>query len=105
MVSVVWTFHYNLRQSCGRAVPFAESAIRNAIYLWVVHETVQLGEIYATAWGVFNTIRWGLVMVPVQALQASTLAFIGHNWAIFRASKDTEYPNASREEVFSKSPM
>lgn len=80
---------------------FTESAIRNAIYLWVVHEIVQLGEIYATAWGVFNTIRWGLVMVPVQALEASTLAFVGHNWGLFRASKDTEYPRASRKETLS----
>ena len=81
---------------------FTESAIRNAIYLWVVHEIVQLGETYATAWGVFNTIRWGLVMVPVQALETSTLAFVGHNWAFFRASKESEYPTASRKEVLSK---
>ncbi|CEJ62532.1 hypothetical protein PMG11_11029 [Penicillium brasilianum] len=60
---------------------------------------VQLGETYATAWGVFNTIRWGLIMVPVQALETSTLAFVGHNWAFFRASKEAQYPKASRKEV------
>ncbi|KAJ6126225.1 hypothetical protein N7471_010718 [Penicillium samsonianum] len=74
---------------------FLESALRNAIYLWIVHEIVQLGEDYATAWGVFNTIRWGLVMVPVLALETSTLTFIGHNWGHFRASKETENPGAS----------
>lgn len=79
-----------------------ESAIRNAIYLWIVHEIVQLGEAYATAWGVFNTIRWGLIMVPVQALETSTLAFVGHNWAFFRASKESQYPKASRKEVLGK---
>ncbi|KAG7289862.1 hypothetical protein NEMBOFW57_006239 [Staphylotrichum longicolle] len=42
-----------------------ESAIRNALYLWLVTTIVALGSTYATAWGVFNTIRWGLVMVPV----------------------------------------
>ncbi|GAA5919399.1 hypothetical protein JCM6882_005087 [Rhodosporidiobolus microsporus] len=35
---------------------------------------------YATAWGVFSTIRWGLVMVPVQALEATSNAFVGHRW-------------------------
>jgi Na+-driven multidrug efflux pump len=39
---------------------FGESALRNSIYLWIVQEIVQLGETYATAWTVFNTIRWVL---------------------------------------------
>lgn len=64
---------------------FIESALRNALYLWLVSSIVSLGETYSTAWGVFNTIRWGLVMVPVQALEASTLAFVGHNWGQWRA--------------------
>ncbi|KAJ5692626.1 hypothetical protein N7462_002049 [Penicillium macrosclerotiorum] len=76
-----------------------ESAIRNAIYLWLVNRIIQLGQDYATAWGVFNTIRWGLVMVPVQALQASTLAFVGHNWGQFRASQETDFPKASHREI------
>ncbi|KAL5384374.1 hypothetical protein PMIN03_010330 [Paraphaeosphaeria minitans] len=45
-----------------------------------------MGSDYATAWGVFSTIRWGLVMVPVQALEATTLAFVGHSWGQFRHS-------------------
>ncbi|KAJ5372306.1 hypothetical protein N7517_004312 [Penicillium concentricum] len=76
---------------------FAESAIRNAIYLWLVHSIILLGSDYATSWGVFNTIRWGLVMVPVQALEASTLAFVGHNWGQFRAESDRVYPTATRQ--------
>ncbi|KFZ02502.1 hypothetical protein V500_00168 [Pseudogymnoascus sp. VKM F-4518 (FW-2643)] len=55
-----------------------ESAIRNSLYLWLVSGVVAMGSDYATAWGVFNTIRWGMVMVPVQALEASALAFVGH---------------------------
>ncbi len=55
-----------------------ESAIRNALYLWLVTTIVALGSTYATAWGIFNTIRWGLVIVPVQALEATCLAFMGH---------------------------
>ncbi|POS69952.1 hypothetical protein DHEL01_v211653 [Diaporthe helianthi] len=37
----------------------AESAIRNVLYLWLVTTIVALGTTYATAWGIFNTIRWG----------------------------------------------
>ncbi|KAK4869898.1 hypothetical protein LT330_005622 [Penicillium expansum] len=81
------------------AYTFAESAIRNAIYLWLVHRIILLGSDYATSWGVFNTIRWGLVMVPVQALEASTLAFVGHNWGQFRAESGTAYPKATRNDI------
>ena len=63
---------------------FAESAIRNILYLWLVSTIVALGSTYATAWGVFNTIRWGLIMVSVQALEATSLQFIGHEWGYFR---------------------
>ncbi|KAI0841407.1 hypothetical protein F5Y06DRAFT_261453 [Hypoxylon sp. FL0890] len=63
---------------------FAESAIRNAFYLWLVSTVVGLGSTYATAWGIFNTIRWGLVMVPVQSLEATSLTFIGHRWGSWR---------------------
>ncbi|KAI9717084.1 MAG: hypothetical protein M1812_005019 [Candelaria pacifica] len=65
---------------------FLESAIRNALYLWLVHGIVAMGSNYATAWGVFNTIRWGLIMVPVQALEASSLTFVGHAWGHWRAT-------------------
>ncbi|KAH3511110.1 hypothetical protein KXV55_002482 [Aspergillus fumigatus] len=61
-------------------ITFLESAIRNALYLWLVAGIVALSEDYATAWGVFTTIRWGLVMVPVQALEATSLTFVGHSW-------------------------
>ncbi|KAF4122869.1 hypothetical protein GMORB2_7176 [Geosmithia morbida] len=63
---------------------FAESAIRNALYLWLVSTIVALGSRYATAWGIFTTIRWGLVMCPVQALEATSLAFVGHRWGSWR---------------------
>ncbi|RKU44956.1 hypothetical protein DL546_006455 [Coniochaeta pulveracea] len=63
---------------------FAESGIRNALYLWLVTTIVALGSIYATAWGIFNTIRWGLVMVPVTALEQTSLQFIGHGWGAWR---------------------
>lgn len=29
-------------------------------------------------------MRWGLVMVPVQALEATSLAFVGHAWGVWR---------------------
>ncbi|KAJ5346240.1 hypothetical protein N7452_004244 [Penicillium brevicompactum] len=38
-------------------------------------------------------------MVPVLALETSTLTFIGHNWGHFRASKETENPGASTKEI------
>jgi len=76
---------------------FLESALRNALYLWLVHGVVSMGADYATAWGVFNTIRWGIVMVPVQALEASSLAFVGHAWGRWRAKVGIEMqqPRAS----------
>ena len=66
------------------AFTFAESAVRNALYLWLISGIVAMGTDYATAWGVFNTIRWGLIMVPVQALEATSLAFVGHAWGAWR---------------------
>lgn len=63
---------------------FTESAIRNALYLWLISGVVAMGSDYATAWVVFNTIRWGLIMVPVQALEATSLAFVGHAWGAWR---------------------
>ena len=65
---------------------FTESAVRNALYLWLVANIVSMGSDYATAWGCFNTIRWGLVMVPVQTLEVSALTFGGHRWSHFRQS-------------------
>ncbi|KAF2651210.1 hypothetical protein K491DRAFT_729870 [Lophiostoma macrostomum CBS 122681] len=84
---------------------FAESAVRNALYLWLVHGIVSMGSDYATAWGVFTTIRWGLVMVPVQALEATTLTFIGHSWGQFRksigiTSDDAARPRATYRQIW-----
>ncbi|KAH7362330.1 hypothetical protein B0T11DRAFT_297768 [Plectosphaerella cucumerina] len=75
-------------------ITLSESAIRNALYLWLVSTIVSLGSLYATAWGVFNTIRWGIVMVPVNALEATTLAFVGHRWGTWRrgVGKTTRRP-------------
>lgn len=87
------------------AYTFIESALRNALYLWLVSQIVTLGESYSTAWGVFNTIRWGLVMVPVQALEASTLAFVGHNWGQWRGriGAGLTKAKASRRDIISRS--
>jgi len=83
------------------AYTFTELAVRNALYLWPVSRIISLGESNGTAWGVFNTIRWGLVMAPVQALEASTLAFAGHNWGQWRAriGVDVKRPRASRNDL------
>ncbi|KKK20835.1 hypothetical protein ARAM_007428 [Aspergillus rambellii] len=67
-------------------ITFVESAVRNALYLWLVAGIVTMSADYATAWGIFTTIRWGLIMVPVQALEATSLAFVGHFWAIFKGN-------------------
>ncbi|KAF4980434.1 hypothetical protein FZEAL_3550 [Fusarium zealandicum] len=81
---------------------FAESAVRNALYLWLITTIVALGSVYATAWGVFNTIRWGLVMVPVQALEATSLQFIGHRWGDWRRKVGVTIrkPKASRKDIY-----
>lgn len=83
------------------SVTFAESAVRNALYLWLISGIVSLGSDYATAWGVFNTIRWGLVMVPVQTLEATSNAFVGHAWGKWRCQIGitTLKPKASRRDL------
>lgn len=82
----------------------AESAVRNALYLWLISGIVAMGSDYATAWGVFNTIRWGLVMVPVQALEQASLAFVGHAWGRWRAAVgvDNLRPKARRGDLFGR---
>lgn len=44
-------------------------------------------------------------MVPVQALEASTLAFVGHNWGEWRASMGASLKKAkaSRQDLISES--
>jgi Na+-driven multidrug efflux pump len=83
---------------------FLESALRNSIYLWLIHGIVSMGTNYATAWGVFNTIRWGIFMVPVQALEASTLTFVGHAWGKWRSEvgPTIKRPKATKEDLRSK---
>lgn len=84
---------------------FAESAVRNGLYLWLVHGIVGLGSDYATAWGVFSTIRGGLIMAPVQALEATTQTFVGHSWGKFRATLAAGDPltmlRASTRQIYS----
>ncbi|KAK5691161.1 hypothetical protein LTR97_011813 [Elasticomyces elasticus] len=80
---------------------FVESAVRNALYLWLVSGIVAMGSDYATAWGCFNTIRWGLIMVPVQALEATSLTFVGHAWGAWRRNvgAETRRPEATRRQL------
>lgn len=33
------------------------------------------------------TIRWGIVMVPVSALEATSNAFVGHHWGIYKRER------------------
>ncbi|KAK2739433.1 hypothetical protein FQN57_006562 [Myotisia sp. PD_48] len=84
------------------SITFLESLIRNALYLWLITGIVSMGSDYATAWGVFNTIRWGLVMVPVQALEATSLTFVGHAWGYWRRSLGVNVcqGKCSRSELF-----
>ncbi|KAL1956477.1 hypothetical protein VTO42DRAFT_7275 [Malbranchea cinnamomea] len=83
------------------SITFLESAIRNALYLWLVAGIVSMGPDYATAWGVFNTIRWGLIMVPVQALESTSLTFVGHTWARWRheVGIDEGRPKCSKRDL------
>ena len=70
---------------------FIKSAVRSTLYLWLFAGVVAMSADYATAWGVFTTIRWGLVMVPIQALEATSLAFVGHYWGEFKAYHNRQY--------------
>jgi Na+-driven multidrug efflux pump len=85
-------------------ITFIESAVRNALYLWLVTGVVSMGTEYSTAWGIFNSIRWGLVMVPVSTLEAASLAFVGHGWGAWRRSVgvDTRRVKAKRQDLLRK---
>jgi Na+-driven multidrug efflux pump len=72
------------------SITFIESAVRNALYLWLVAGVVSMSADYATAWGVFSTIRWGLIMVPVQAAEATALTFVGHAWGEMKRRTDLQ---------------
>lgn len=80
---------------------FLESAIRNALYLWLVSTVIAMSLDYATAWSIFTTIRWGLIMVPVQTMEASSLAFIGHGWGRWRKRVGTHRrrARASQQDI------
>ncbi|KAK5662877.1 hypothetical protein OQA88_6288 [Cercophora sp. LCS_1] len=69
--------------SCSSAQassPLPSPPSANALHLCLTTTIITLGTTYATAWGIFNTIRWGLVTVPVQPLEATSLTFIAHRW-------------------------
>ena len=96
---------------------FIETLVRNALYLWQVHTIVGLGAVWATAFGVFNTIRvgrlqslrvawlnviqWGLIMVPIQTLEATSLVFVGHRYGEWTTRKGQ---SASRRDLFGMLP-
>lgn len=85
------------------AFTLLESAIRNALYLWMIHTVISLGTTYATAWGVFVTMRWGLLMVPTFALEATTLAFVGHAWGRWRFTGDEaslDRPRMTKRDLY-----
>ena len=83
-------------------ITFTESAIRNALYLWLVTTIIAMGLTYSTAWSVFITIRWGLVMIPVLALEQTALAFVGHAWGAWRKGIGVHdlRPRISRTDAF-----
>jgi Na+-driven multidrug efflux pump len=85
-------------------IMFIESAVRNALYLWLVSGIISMGSDYATAWGVFNTVRWGLVMVPVSTMEATSLAFVGHAWGAWRRNVGVEVRRvtAKRQDILRK---
>ncbi|TGO59384.1 hypothetical protein BCON_0045g00470 [Botryotinia convoluta] len=51
--------------------------------------------------GVFNNIRWGIVMISVNALQVSISTFVGHAWGAWRkgARIETRKPKAERVDI------
>ncbi|KAL2810604.1 hypothetical protein BJX63DRAFT_434120 [Aspergillus granulosus] len=80
-------------------ITFIESAVRNALYLWLVAGVVSMSADYAIAWGVFSTIRWGLMMVPVQAAEATTLAFVEHAWGQLKQRTDHQASVSKRLKI------
>ncbi|KMP01470.1 hypothetical protein CIHG_06718 [Coccidioides immitis H538.4] len=81
---------------------FLESTIRNTLYLWLVSGIVSKGSDYATAWGC-STRTVGDVMVPVQALEATSLTFTSHAWGKWRKTIGVESrrTKCSQEDLLS----
>lgn len=63
---------------------FVESAVCNALNLWPILQFVSMGINCTTAFGVVDTTRLRLIMMPVQALEAASLAFGGYAWGKWR---------------------
>lgn len=63
-----------------------------------------MGTTYATAWGLFNTIRWGLIMVPVIALEATSNAHTGHRWHSVQSVISIRLPTAASDPGSENSP-
>lgn len=76
-LSSFWVFFILLKPGI---IIFIESVIQNMLYLWLVAEVVAMSAEYITAWKVFTTIQWELIMILVQALKATSLTFIEHYW-------------------------
>ncbi|KIJ56233.1 hypothetical protein M422DRAFT_40995 [Sphaerobolus stellatus SS14] len=82
------------RARVARKMDFYRERDQKCDIFMAIHGVVGMGQAYATARGVFNTIRWGLIMVPVNALEATSNAFVGHRWGIYQSSKITS-PSAT----------
>lgn len=77
-----------------------ESALRQSVSMWLMNGLVAaMGPDNFIAWTTFNTIRSGILTVPLQALEASTLTFIGHAWGEWRGNrpKKTELGESKTE--------
>jgi len=82
---------------------FAESAIRNVFNAWLmIGFEGGMGLDDKLAWGTFSAIRGrgSILMVPLQALEASTLTYVGHAWGEWRAKDpENEKPEVKEEEL------
>ncbi|KAF9053447.1 hypothetical protein BJ165DRAFT_1340079, partial [Panaeolus papilionaceus] len=68
---------------------FLESAMRNAVYMWQMHDITSLGLEYALVWATFGVVRRITVDIPVRSLELTTNTFVGNNWRVYLERKKT----------------
>jgi len=79
--------------------PLLESVIRNTFYLTLAYGIVGIGDVEASAWSGFNTIKWSTLMVTVMDCDMTTSALCGKRFGLWRhrigAGDEAELPSVA----------
>lgn len=76
-----------------------EALPRTAVSLWLLSLIISQGSRWATAYGVFFTIRIGFGFVPLLAIEASCQTYTGHAWGLVAGEGSTPDKMDRQEKV------